>query len=57
MVIRATEIAEAGRTSFWDGMILAAAERVGAHELLSEDLQHGQRLVGLVIVNPFLSIV
>ncbi len=57
MVIRATEIADAWRTSFWDGMILAAAERAGAHELLSEDLQHGQRLVGLVIVNPFLSIV
>lgn len=57
MVIRATEIADAWRTSFWDGMILAAAERVGAHELLSEDLQHGQRLVRLVIVNPFLSIV
>lgn len=54
MVIRATEIADAWRTSFWDGMILAAAEKAGASELLSEDLQHGQRIAGVTIVNPFL---
>lgn len=56
MVIRATEIADVWQTSFWDGMILATAERSGACELLSEDLQHGQRIAGLVIINPFLSV-
>lgn len=55
MVMRASEIAEAWQTSFWDGMILAAAERSGANELISEDLQAGQRIAGVLITNPFLS--
>ncbi|MBY0578890.1 MAG: PIN domain-containing protein [Burkholderiales bacterium] len=53
MLIRATEIADAWRTSFWDGMIIAAAECSGASELLTEDLQSGQNIAGLTIVNPF----
>lgn len=53
MVIRASEIADAWQTSFWDGMIIAAAERSGASELLTEDLQSGQRIAGLVVTNPF----
>lgn len=53
MVIRATEIAEAWQTSFWDGMVVAAAERAGADELLTEDLQHGQRIAGVLVRNPF----
>jgi predicted nucleic acid-binding protein len=53
MVIRASEIAEAWQTSFWDGMIIAAAERSGATELLTEDLQSGQRIAGMVLINPF----
>jgi predicted nucleic acid-binding protein len=52
-VIRASEIGEAWMLSFWDGMILAAAEQYGARELLSEDLQHGQLVAGIRIVNPF----
>jgi len=53
MVIRASEIADAWQTSFWDGMIIAAAERSGATELLTEDLQSGQHIAGLVLLNPF----
>ena len=53
MVIRASEIADAWQTSFWDGMIIAAAERSGASELLTEDLQSGQRIAGLIVINPF----
>lgn len=55
MAIRASEIADAWQTSFWDGMIIAAAERSGASELLSEDLHNGQRIAGLIVLNPFLS--
>lgn len=54
MVVRASEIAESWSLSFWDGMIVAAAERAGATELLSEDMQHGQRIAGLVVINPLL---
>ena len=53
-VLRATEIGEAYRLSFWDSLILAAAEQDGASVLLSEDLNNGQIIAGVRIVNPFL---
>ncbi len=52
-VIRASEIGEVWQLSFWDGMILAAAEEIQAVQLLSEDLGHGQVIAGVRIVNPF----
>lgn len=55
MVIRASEIADAWQTSFWDGMIIAAAKRSGATELLTEDLQSGQHIAGLILINPFVA--
>ena len=39
--------------SFYDSLIVAAALEAGCKRLLSEDLQHGQRIEGLQIVNPF----
>jgi len=53
-VVRASEIGEIWQISFWDGMILAAAEQDHASQLLSEDLTHGQVFAGVKIVNPFL---
>lgn len=52
-VVRASEISEAWRLSFWDGMIVAAAEQDGAAALLTEDLRDGQVIAGIKIVNPF----
>jgi len=52
-VVRASEISEAWMISFWDGMILAAAEQDNVEELLTEDLNHGQLIVGIRVVNPF----
>jgi predicted nucleic acid-binding protein len=54
-VLRGSEIAETWQTSFWDGMILAAAEQDGVAELLSEDLNAGQIIAGIRIRNPFLA--
>lgn len=54
MVLRATEIAEIWQISFWDGMIVAVAERSGANIVLSEDLQHGQQIASVTVMNPFL---
>jgi predicted nucleic acid-binding protein len=51
-VIRATEIAEFGRVSFWDALIIASAEEAGAEEIFSEDLNDGQVIAGIKIVNP-----
>lgn len=39
--------------SFYDSLILAAALESGCTRLLTEDLQHGQRIEGLTIENPF----
>jgi predicted nucleic acid-binding protein len=40
--------------SFYDSLIIAAAQTAGCKRLLTEDLQHGQVIDGLKIVNPFL---
>ena len=41
------------RLSFWDATILAAASQSGCSLLLSEDMQDGQRLNGVEILNPY----
>ena len=41
------------RLSWWDALIVAAARSAECSYLLTEDLQHGQDLDGLRIVNPF----
>ena len=53
-VLRATEIAEMMQISFWDALIVAAAEQEGAETLYSEDLNPGQWIAGVKVVNPFL---
>lgn len=39
--------------SHWDALIVASARAQGCRYLLSEDLQHGQDLDGVVVVSPF----
>jgi predicted nucleic acid-binding protein len=39
--------------AFWDTLIVAAARRLGCAHLLTEDLQDGQDLDGIVVVDPF----
>ena len=55
-VLRATDIAELSQLSFWDALIVAAAEQAGADHLLSEDLNDGQAIAGIKVVNPLLSV-
>lgn len=50
---RALDIQARYRYSFYDSLIIAAALSAGCVRLLSEDLQHGQRIEGLTIENPF----
>jgi predicted nucleic acid-binding protein len=52
-VRRAIELSIGSMLSFWDALIVVAAERSGAKTLYSEDLQAGQELLGVRIVNPF----
>ena len=37
---------------FWDALIVAAAEQADASRLYSEDLNPGQTIAGVKIVNP-----
>ncbi|WP_292994765.1 hypothetical protein [Nitrosomonas sp.] len=39
---------------FTDALIVAAALESGCTRLYTEDLQHGQKIDGLVIENPFI---
>lgn len=39
--------------SFYDAMMVAAALQAGCQILYSEDLQHGQQIESLEVVNPF----
>jgi predicted nucleic acid-binding protein len=41
------------KVSWWDALILSAAQVAGCRYLLSEDLQENQELGDLRIVNPF----
>ncbi len=42
------------RLSYWDSLIVAAARISTCGFLLSEDLEHGQVLDGVEVINPFL---
>jgi predicted nucleic acid-binding protein len=53
-VLQALEIEARYQTSFWDALILQAAERSGASILYSEDLATGQRYGSIQVVNPLL---
>ena len=41
------------RLSFWDALIVSAAQRAECAFLLSEDLKAGRDLDGVLVVNPF----
>ena len=41
--------------SWWDALVVSAAQVAGCAWLLTEDLQHGQALDGVTVVDPFLT--
>jgi predicted nucleic acid-binding protein len=53
IVRRAVEARGKYGIHFYDGMIVAAAERAGCKRIWSEDLNPGQRYFGIVVENPF----
>lgn len=52
-VIRAVAIETRYKISFWDALILQAAETSDAHILYSEDLQNRRVYGSVQVVNPF----
>ncbi len=53
IVRRAVEARAAYGLHFYDGMIVAAAERAGSERIWSEDFNPGQKYFGVVAANPF----
>ena len=54
VVLMATQIEERHGLSFWDALIIAAASRAKVDKILTEDLNHGQKIEGILIENPFI---
>jgi predicted nucleic acid-binding protein len=50
---RAAVLSGEASISFWDALIVVAASRSGARTLYTEDLNHGQEILGVRVVNPF----
>ena len=53
LVKQAVSISGRYQVSYWDALIIAAAERAGCGRIISEDLNPGQSYHGVVVVNPF----
>jgi predicted nucleic acid-binding protein len=53
LILKASDIEERHQLSFWDALILSAAAEAGATKLLTEDLNPGQTIEGVLIENPF----
>jgi|HubBroStandDraft_5_1064220.scaffolds.fasta_scaffold74414_3 predicted nucleic acid-binding protein len=49
----ALDEAISGRLSYWDGLLLAAADAAGVKTMISEDMGDGRVFRGLEVVNPF----
>jgi predicted nucleic acid-binding protein len=53
IIIQASEIEETHKLSFWDALIVSAAYSRNIDTILTEDLNHGQYVEGILIINPF----
>jgi len=53
MINRALEAHTTYGVRFYDGMIIAAAERGGCQRIWSEDFNAGQKYFGISVQNPF----
>jgi predicted nucleic acid-binding protein len=53
LVLAALEVQQRHGLSYWDSAIVSAAHRARCTQLLTEDLDDGQDLDGVVVHNPF----
>jgi predicted nucleic acid-binding protein len=54
VVREAAELSARHTLSMWDALVIVSAARSGSERLYSEDLQHGRKILGVEILNPFL---
>jgi predicted nucleic acid-binding protein len=53
-ILAAIDFHRLHRISYWDSLVFHCARKSGCRVLLTEDMQHGQEIDGVRIVNPFL---
>jgi predicted nucleic acid-binding protein len=56
LIEQGIDISISVQISFWDGLIIAAAEFANCSTIISEDLNDGQIIRGVKILNPFKSL-
>jgi len=54
LIEQAIDISILSQLSFWDSLIIAAAEKANCEYVLSEDLNSGQNYRGVKLLNPFI---
>lgn len=54
LVQQAIALRHTHQISYWDAAIVAAAVRSGAKQLITEDLNAGQVIEDIMVVNPFI---
>ncbi|TAK53781.1 MAG: PIN domain-containing protein [Gammaproteobacteria bacterium] len=54
-ILEALELEQRYQISFWDALIVGAAEAAGAEVLYSEDLSNHQRYGSVEVINPLLA--
>jgi predicted nucleic acid-binding protein len=52
-ILAAIDLHRLNGFSYWDALVIRCASQSGCSVLLTEDLQHGQVIDGVRIVNPF----
>ena len=52
IIYAATDIHSNASISFWDALIVSAAQAAGCQEIWTEDMSTGQKFGQLIIVNP-----
>ena len=53
LVCHALAVKEEYGIQFYDALIVSAAEKIGCHEIVTEDLNPNQTYRGMAVVNPF----
>jgi predicted nucleic acid-binding protein len=53
-VLSAIDLHRLRNLSYWDALVMHCARQAGCQQVLSEDMQHGQVIDDVRIVNPFL---
>lgn len=53
VVRNAMHVKEEYGIQYYDALVVSAAEKLGCHEIVSEDLNDGQIYRGMKVINPF----